>query len=298
MKENVHLGYFLFMVLTLWGCSEEKTSDAYGQFEATETTISAEVPGKLIEYEVDEGELFKAGERVGTVDTTRLVLQRRELKSQLESVRAQISNVNAEVDVLRQELALAQANLERIKAMHIDKAATDQQLDDARTKVQTIKSRIEVQQTRKLSIQGEIEAVSAKIAQVSDQLQDAAVINPIEGTVLTSFVEPYEVVGQGQPLYRIANLDTMVLQVYVSGAQLSDLKLRQPVEVLIDRNAEEYKSLTGQVRWIASQAEFTPQQIQTKKERVSQVYAVEVSVPNPHGILKIGMPGEVNFINP
>lgn len=295
IKENIYLGCLLFLMLLLWGCSEENASDAYGQFEATETTISAEVPGKLIDYNVEEGERLRAGQQVGAVDTTRLVLQRRELKSQLESIRARITNVNAEVDVQQQELALAQTNLERIKAMHTDGAATDQQLDDAQTKVQTIESRIEAQQTQKLSIRSDIEAVRAKIEQVNDQLQDAVIINPLNGTVLTSFVEPYEVVGQGQPLYRVANLDTLTLRVYVSGAQLPYVKLGDKVEVLVDKDADENQALTGEVRWIASQAEFTPQQIQTKEERVSQVYAVKVYVPNQNGILKIGMPGEVNF---
>jgi HlyD family secretion protein len=67
------------------------------------------------------------------------------------------------------------------------------------------------------------------------------------------------------------------------------------VEVLIDKNAEENESLKGTVRWIASEAEFTPRMIQTKEERVTQVYAVEVQVQNPAGKLKIGMPGEVTF---
>ena len=81
----------------------------------------------------------------------------------------------------------------------------------------------------------------------------------------------------------------------MSGAQLPDIKLGQPVEVLVDKNEEENQQLSGEISWIASEAEFTPKMIQTKQERVTQVYAVKVKVPNPDGILKIGMPGEVNF---
>ncbi len=102
-------------------------------------------------------------------------------------------------------------------------------------------------------------------------------------------------VSQGEPLYQIANLDTLELRIYVSGAQLPSIKLGQNVEVFVDKNAEENQSLNGQISWIASEAEFTPKMIQTKEERVTQVYAVKVKVPNPEGILKIGMPGEVNF---
>lgn len=285
----------LVLLLVVISCSGEAQSDAYGQFEATETTISSEVPGKLVSYQVEEGDRLNVNQQVGTVDTTKLVLQRQELESQLESIQARITNINAQVEVHQEELALARTNLERIKAMHADGAATDQQLDDALAKVRTLEKRIDAQQTQKQSIRADIRAMQNKVAQVNDQIQDALIVNPVDGTVLTSFVEPYEVVQQGQPLYRIANLDTLTLRVYVSGAQLPDVKLGQRVEVLVDKNAGENQSLEGKVRWIASEAEFTPQQIQTKEERVSQVYAVEVYVPNPNGTLKIGMPGEVNF---
>ncbi len=113
--------------------------------------------------------------------------------------------------------------------------------------------------------------------------------------MLTTFVEPHELVAQGQPLYQIANLDTLELRAYVSGAQLPLISFGQSVEVLVDKNAEENQQLNGKISWIASQAEFTPKMIQTKEERVTQVYAVKIKVPNPDGILKIGMPGEVNF---
>lgn len=299
---NLHTPYqlsnialMLVLLLIISSCSGEEQSDAYGQFEATETTISSEVSGKLVSYQVEEGDWLKANQQVGTVDTTRLVLQRQELESQLESIRARVTNINAQVEVQRSELALARRNLNRVQAMHSDGAATDQQLDDAQAKVRTLEKRIDAQQTQKQSVRADIRATQNKIEQVNNQIQDALIVNPVVGTVLTSFVEPYEVVQQGQPLYRIANLDTLTLRVYVSGAQLPGIKLGQKVEVSVDKNAEENQSLDGKVSWIASKAEFTPQQIQTKEERVSQVYAVEIRVPNRDGILKIGMPGEVNF---
>jgi len=113
--------------------------------------------------------------------------------------------------------------------------------------------------------------------------------------VLANFASAFEVVQQGQPLYRIASLDTLLLRVYISGAQLPEVKIGQQVEVLVDKNATENQRFEGAVKWIASEAEFTPKMIQTKEERVTQVYAVEVKVPNRDGILKVGMPGEVNF---
>jgi HlyD family secretion protein len=99
----------------------------------------------------------------------------------------------------------------------------------------------------------------------------------------------------GKPICKMANLDELELKVYISGDQLPYLKLGQEVDVLIDKNRSELMTLRGTVSWISSKAEFTPKTIQTKKERVNLVYAAKVRVPND-GTLKIGMPGEINFM--
>ena len=92
----------------------------------------------------------------------------------------------------------------------------------------------------------------------------------------------------------IANLDTLILRVYITGSQLTSIDLRQKVFVYIDQKDDSMMELEGTVSWISSQAEFTPKIIQTKEERVNLVYAVKILVKND-GSLKIGMPGEVRF---
>lgn len=285
----------LIVVFAISGCSNNETSDAYGQFEAIETTISSELSGKLLQFTAREGKELNTNQQVAYVDSTKLALQRQEMKAQLESIEARITNINAEVEVQKEKLALAETNLDRLEALKKDGATTQQKLDDAEARVRTIEKRIDALQTQKQSVRAEINATQSRIAQLKDQIEDALVVNPIRGTVLTTFVEPFELVQRGQPLYRIANLDTLELRVYVSGAQLPNIKIGQEVEVLVDKNAEENQAMSGRISWIASEAEFTPEQIQTKEERVTQVYAVKVQVPNSDGTLKIGMPGEVNF---
>lgn len=286
---------FAGLLMLFAGCGSNDKSDAYGQFEATETTISAQASGELLAFQPREGTELQAGQQVATIDTTQLKLQMQEVQSRLEAIQSKIIHINAQVEVQRSELKAAETDLQRIRDLIKDGAATRKQLDDARARVRTLRKQMEALQSQKQSVQAEIKATKAQIAQLNQQLADARVINPVNGTVLTTFVEPHELVSRGQPLYDIANLDTLVLRVYISGAQLPSVELGQQVEVLVDKNAEENQQLSGQVSWIASEAEFTPKMIQTKEERVTQVYAVKVQVPNPNGILKIGMPGEVNF---
>ena len=119
------------------------------------------------------------------------------------------------------------------------------------------------------------------------------IINSVNGTVLTKYAEPKEITSFGKPLYKIADLSTMQLRVYVSETQLSEIKIGQEVTVKIDAG-KDMKSLKGTISWIASEAEFTPKIIQTKEERVALVYAVKLDVIND-GSLKIGMPAEMWF---
>lgn len=279
----------------LGGCAGDQTSDAYGQFEATETTVSAETGGKLLQFTPEEGMELGKDIQVGLIDTVRLALAKKELRARLGSVQSKITHINAQVAVLEERLSTAESDLKRIRGLIEDGAATPQKLDDAQGNVSALQKEIEALRTQKLSVRAEIDAIYAQIEQLNEQIRDAHIINPVSGTVLTTFVEPYEYVRQGQPLYQVANLDTLELRVYVSGAQLPHIALGQGVQVLVDKNEDENQEFNGRISWIASEAEFTPKMIQTKEERVTQVYAVKVRVPNREGILKIGMPGEMNL---
>lgn len=281
--------------MLLTACSENELSDAFGQFETDKTTVSAELSGKLLVFNVEEGAELEAGSVVGIVDTTALVLKKKELNASVRSIRSNISTFNAQADVLKTQLNTAERDFRRLTALRKDNAATQKQVDDAQGAIDALKKQIDAVEVQKQSVYAEIETMKTRIAQVEDQILKAVIVNPIDGRVLSKYAEVYELTALGKPLYQIANTDELMLRVFVSGAQLPQVKLGSEVEVLIDKNAEENQSLKGTVSWVSSEAEFTPKMIQTKEERVTQMYAVKVRVPNPDGTIKIGMPGEVNF---
>ena len=123
LKTWLILGLF---VLTTLGCADSQKSDAYGQFEAIETTVSSEQSGKLMKFTVDEGDQLSSGQNVGLVDSATLAMQKDELESRLASTKAKINSVNAKVEVQKEELKLARSNLNRVEALKTDQAATDQ----------------------------------------------------------------------------------------------------------------------------------------------------------------------------
>ena len=276
-------------------CSEQEQSDAYGQFEADEVVVSAEVNGRIIEMNLEEGQAVDSGFTAARIDTTTLHLQKEEVKAMLNASESRIEQLAAEKEVLRSRLQTAEKELSRIQALHQDDAASQSQLERAEGEVNTLNRQIDALDTQRRSVHAEIESGEARIKQVEDKIERASVSNPIRGTVLHTYKEEGELAMPGTPLYRLADLSNMTLRVYVSGSQLPEVVLGSDVSVLIDKNAEEYEQLSGTVTWISPEAEFTPQMIQTKEERVTQVYAVKVRVENPEGRLKIGIPGKIKF---
>jgi HlyD family secretion protein len=135
-------------------------------------------------------------------------------------------------------------------------------------------------------------AIDAKMKQLDEKIRKSLIVNPINGIVLTKLSEPFEFTAPGKPLYKIANIEQINLRAYISGSQLSSIKLGDIFTVKIDGPEGEMIDYPGEVIWVSSEAEFTPKTIQTKKERIDMVYAVKIRVEND-GRIKIGMPGEL-----
>lgn len=289
--------YFLLMVfpvLLLASCNNKETADAYGNFEATETTISAEANGRIIHFKVEEGALLKAGDTVGLIDTTDLHLKRRQLVAQRSAAASKRENLLAQVAVYKQQQENLEKDRQRIANMLPEQAATPKQMDDVAGAIAVAGRQISAVQSQQSGLNGELSVMDAQIAQVNQNIMRCYLTNPVNGTVLASFAEPGEVTAFGKPLYKIADLSVMELRVYISGRMLSTVKIGQKAKVFIDDEKGALRELSGEVVWVSPTAEFTPKIIQTREERVNLVYAVKLRVQND-GSLKIAMPAEVIF---
>ncbi|HPS65071.1 MAG TPA: HlyD family efflux transporter periplasmic adaptor subunit [Ignavibacteria bacterium] len=285
----------LLLAAAFTSCSNsERKSDAYGNFEAVETIVSSEASGKLIYFNVEEGMQLDSGALIAVVDTSQLYLQRQQLSSQKKVVSTKFSNVKAQTDVIEEQKKVNETEKNRIEKLLQDKAASQKQLDDINGSISVLDKQKSSVQSQNSTTKEELGNVETQIKSINDKIQKCYIVNPVKGTVLMKLTEPSEVVSFGKPLYKIADLSVLELKVYVSGAQLSSIKLGQKVKVLIDAGRETSKTLEGEISWISSKAEFTPKIVQTKEERVNLVYAVKIRVKN-NGELKIGMPGEVLF---
>ena len=336
---------FAAAVVLATACSRGEEPDAYGNVETTQVTVSAETAGRLVTFEVREGQMLAASAEVGRINPSELELQREQAVAQREvsesrideatrqqpiveaqrsAAAAQVEAARAQLGALTSQLVIAQRALDRTTRLVAQSAATTQQLDQAERDVRVLeeqqraqKAQIEAYERQVAVHTGQLAAVDAQrrtasrqarsaasqVELVADRLRKTTITNPIDGTVLTTYAEAGEFVQPGQPLYAIANLAVVDVRAYIAETQLALVQVGQQATVTVDVGKEVQlkpdstarQSLPGSVTWIASEAQFTPTPVQTRDERADLVYAVKIRVDNRKGLLKLGMPVDVQF---
>lgn len=332
MTRVVMLGLVL-AAFTLAACNPKPPSDrvrASGYVEATEVQVSTEVGGRLLELAVTEGARVDAGAVVARLDSrdTELTLQRARAErrqadaqrrlleagarpEEIRQAEAQRDAAVAEVATAREELKAAERDLERFEALLASSSGSRKQRDDAMTRRDVARERVRAADERVRSAaevvarlragprRQEVEvaiarvaAVDAQIAAIEKALADAIVRSPISGIVSQKLANVGELVKQATPLIVVADLDHAWANVYVGEPDIPRIKLGQPATLFTDAGGP---GMAGTITFIASNAEFTPRNVQTAEERSKLVYRLKVSVDNRQGVLKQGMPVEAEI---
>lgn len=323
MKKTV---IFSIIILTLFSCKKTADYDASGTFEADEIMVTAEATGEILELKLNEGQELTENQQIGMIDGKGVELQKEQVLAsinaidektnsanpQIQVLQSQMNSQKANISVLQEQLSTAIRERNRVSNLVKSDAATKKQLDDANSQVAVVQKQISVAnaqlQTLNQQISSTKEQISIqnrailseknpnqkKVLQFDDQLKHNIIASPINGTVLTKYMYKGEFATVGKPIFKVANLDEMILRAYFTGDQLAKIKTGQTVKVLVDAGNGETKELKGKIDWISQKSEFTPKTIQTKDERANLVYAAKISVKND-GFLKIGMYGEVKL---
>ena len=290
-----HISLILLLSIILFSCSNKtEKSDAYGNFLTTEILISSEASGKIIQLNVEEGQVLEKGQIISVVDTFLFDLQKKQLLQKKKGIRTKFQNILSEINILKEQRKILDIEKQRVENLLKDSAATNQQFDNIVGQINVINKQIAAIKVRNSAIFIELETIDIQLELLNEQINRSIIKSPINATILEKYTELHEITTMGKPLIKIADLSKMKLTVFVDGTKLSEIKIGQTVEVLIDKNNTEDIKYEGKIIWISEQAEFTPKIIQTKKERVNLVYAIKIIVNND-GYIKIGMPAEVNF---
>ena len=282
------------LVLSIFaaGCGGDRPQSlGSGTFEATEVEVASLLTGTVLNLDKREGEPVKAGELLARIDAEKLTIERELVAVQLEALELELELIEQGVSAARIQLANDRKKLERVEKLHTSRSATEQQLDDLTTAVRLDRNRLDaaIKQLKGPAIRSR--ELEIRLRLLDRMIADSRVHSPISGQVVTRYVEPGEVVTVGRAMLKVADLSLMKIRVYLPASLLGSVKLGQAVRVRADGAPEE--PFEGEVVWISPEAEFTPKNVQTAEARAELVYAVKIEVPNPQGVLKIGMPADV-----
>ena len=272
--------------------------DATGVFEATEIIVSAEATGKLLAFEAYEGQQLERGFNLGQIDTVQLFLKKMQLQANQLALTATKPDVASQIGSTEREIEKLEFEKKRTQKLLEGDVATQKQLDDIIAQIDVLKARLKAQKKSLNSsadaIDAQYNAINVQLEQMDDQIFRCKIQSSIDGTVLVKYTEAGEFVNTGKPLFKVANMQEMIIKAYVTAEQLKDLQLGQNIKVVAEFGADALKEYEGEITWISDKSEFTPKTIQTQDERANLVYALKVSVEND-GFLKIGMYGGLKW---
>lgn len=307
----------LLLLLTACGDGEEDPNRlvASGHVEATDVRLSAKIGGRLESFTLQEGDVVRPGQELARIETTDLLLavaqaqaERGQAAAELDLRRAgsrkeDIAQADAQVAQARADLEGAQKDLDRMQGLLDSGSGTTKSRDDAKTRRDVAAARVQgareaLARVKSGSRPEEIEvararvaAAEARIAQLEQQVKDATVTSPVGGVVTEKVAQQGELLPAGAPLAVITDLDDAWLTVYVGGPDLGRIRLGQEATVVTDDG----QSRKGKITFIATRAEFTPKNVQTRDEREKLVYKVKIGLDNRDGLFKPGMPAEAHL---
>ena len=289
---------YILAAIVAVSCSNEADYDAQGTFEATEVLISAEGTGRILYFNIREGEAIEANSVIGAIDSLQLHLQREQLKAQQSALLSSRPDKEKQVASLRSQIAKQRTELQRVENMLRDGAATTKQRDDIEAQILILEGQLSATlstiDNNTSTINNNAAALEAQIASLDDRIAKCRISSAVGGTVLVKYAEEGEFIATGKPLMKVADLNNIYLRAYFTSDQLANVNLGDEVTVTADFGGDERYDYKGRVSWISAESEFTPKSIQTKDTRANLVYAVKIAVEND-GRLKIGLAGEVKL---
>lgn len=291
MRYRPYLPLMLFSLL-IWGCGKKETPpQGSGLIEATEVIVSAEAAGRIETLYTHEGQSVQVGDTLAMIDTTNVMLRLRQARAALEAAGARIDISSINIKQAANNLDLANKEFERVATLIKTGSINQQQYDQAESARNQARLAREQADASLKAARADLNNASAQQALLEKQLSDCFPAAPQSGVIVDSYVEAGELIAPGKPLVRIASLETVWVKIYVPPSDLTRISLGG--HAAVDPEDGRGQLLDGVISWISNEAEFTPKNVQTKEARAGLLYAVKIAIPNPEGLLKIGMPVSV-----
>lgn len=291
---------------------------ASGTAEATEAQLGFQVTGRIAEISVREGDAVAANAPLASLDRSEQQARLDQAQAQLASARAllsemerggrreEIAQARANRDAAEQRLDDARRDLDRVTRLRDGGAVSQEAYDKARLARDLANSQYDAASQQLALVQagpraerveaqrGQVAQAEAAVRQIEATLANMTIRSTFDGVVTVRHREPGEIVPAGAAVLTVMNPADRWVRIYIPETRIGRMRLGLPAHLTCDTFPG--KRYTGEISFIASQAEFTPKTVQTAEERVKLVYAVKVRITgDPSLDLKPGMPVDVTI---
>ena len=286
MNKRIFVGVLLVIIVGVlfYLLSLRKTTkvgiEISGTFEAKTIDLSVPVPSKVISIYVNEGELVNKDDTLVVLDTT-------DLSYQIQALKENIQSLQSKIKALDIALGQLQRDLKRIKT--VEKEAVPV------SRVEKMEAELQVKERERQALLKQIESLRRQVDRLHYQFSQLMLLSPVDGIVQTLYYDVGEFPKPGFPIVTIVESDSLEFQTYIPQTRLLGIHTGDTVEIIPD--AYPSKTLTGIIKWIGEEAEYTPRNLQTPDERIRLVYPVKVHVPNSQGEIKSGMTGVMRWVS-
>jgi len=317
----------MLIALLLAGCSSESNEKPLytGTIEADTVSLSTELSGKIINTFVEDGQKVAKGDKVIEIDTTDLEIKLKKAKAALKSseanledilqgargeeiknARAQMKNIETQLEGAKKNYEYRLQNYNDMNELYENSAASEQQIKDAKslldieeTKVKGLEKQLEASRAsldlllsgatkNKIKMaEAEVEISRAEIEALENEISKGNITAPIDGTIEAVNYETGEFVPAGGNIVKIVDLEDLWVKIYVPEKELHKVSINQNVNLWTDHSNN--KVVRGKVVYIASEAEFTPKNVESKENKEEMVFEVKIKILDRNSSLKPGM---------
>jgi len=263
----------------------------HGRVEGKEINIGSKVQVRIIRLYKSESDPVKKGELLAELRPDEYLAMLSSAQKEVQA--AEETVLMAQSYLLKSQAKLEQAkiDLERYRALFQEGLVSKRDFEIAELNYISALSELKVNEKYVAQAKAKQSSALQRLKEVEVSYRETKIYAPADGVILSRVAEEGEVVNPGQVIYTMVDLNKLYIKVYIPEPELGKVKLGQQARVYVDAYPDRY--FNGTLTRVYEQAEFTPKNVETKDERVKLVFGAEVSVENPEGLLKPGMPADV-----
>lgn len=286
------------LVATLWvfAACEQPKADATGVFEARTVMVSSKVGGRILSFNVKEGDMVTDGQELVLIDTMQYSIQRKQLLASRQILNQTTVSSDVQTGALKVEMEQLEREKQRIENLIAVGAATRREKEQMEARINSLKRQIQAAEETIVNTNsatfGNKNVNAIQIESIDLMLERCRIKAPLTGTVICTYADKGEMTGAGHPLIKISDLEDVWLTAYFPSSKLVDIGLGQKVTVKTLYGSETEKEYEGTITWIASESQFSPKSVPNNDDRSNIVFAVRISIKND-GKVRPGLNGEV-----